>query len=87
MGSTNRGPFAQAVELARIPRVTKDKSKAKTKSQTKESVKDRNKTRGGLDPEVGYDHVEGSVHDLAIRDELFRAYESFKVSTLSFLML
>jgi hypothetical protein len=65
--------------------VTKDKSKTKAKSQAKESVKDRNKIKGGVDPEVGYDHVEGSVHDLAIRDELFRAYESFKVSTV-FLM-
>ncbi|KAG6883567.1 hypothetical protein C0992_008446 [Termitomyces sp. T32_za158] len=67
----------QSVELAKVPRAQLDKGKGKAKNKSKLNGKGQDK-----DLEVGplYDYQEGSVHDLALRADILRGYEQFKVN-------
>jgi hypothetical protein len=62
--------MSQAVELAKSPRVPKEKEKNKGKGKDKGKEKDQ---------DLLYDHVDSPTHDLALRADLMRGYELFKV--------
>jgi len=66
--------ISQAVELAktpRVPTVTKANSKGKGKEKQKE-------------PALTYDYSEASVHDMALKAEITKGYERFKVLVVSY---
>ncbi|KAI9440683.1 hypothetical protein H4582DRAFT_1938731 [Lactarius indigo] len=70
------------VELAKTPRpppVNKGKSKDKGKSGSKAADKGRNG-----ESSVVYDYHDASVHDLALRAQVLRGYEEFKLTHGSF---
>jgi hypothetical protein len=63
--------------LAKTPRpppTNKGKSKDKGKSGAKPADKGKN-----CESSVVYDYHDGSVHDLALRSQILRGYEEFKV--------
>jgi hypothetical protein len=63
----------QCVEVAKVPRVPHGKTKGKEKEKPK--ISDT-----GKDPSTPpYDYLEGSVHDVALRQDVLRGYERFKV--------
>jgi hypothetical protein len=82
--------LAQGVELARIPRAQKEKPKGKAKERADGNENTNSARKGkavkgamdsGADSDVVYDHIEGSVQDLAMKADLFRGYEKFKART------
>ena len=71
-----KGRF-QCIELAKTPRpppTNKGKSKDKGKSGAKAADKGKN-----AESSVVYDYHDGSVHDFALRAQILRGYEEFKV--------
>ncbi|KAG6840668.1 hypothetical protein C0991_005216 [Blastosporella zonata] len=65
------------VEVAKVPRVPSKKAKDKPKSSEKGKEKETDNT-------PVYDYQEGSVHDLALRADILRGYEQFKLIHGSF---
>lgn len=54
---------------------------AKAKSRAKEKEKSKFPETGEKDPsQPTYDYHEGSIHDIALRQDILRGYERFKVS-------
>ncbi|KAG6900327.1 hypothetical protein C0993_012524 [Termitomyces sp. T159_Od127] len=71
----------QSVELAKVPRVPLQKGKGKTKDRSKANEKGKDKD---LKNTPLYDYQEGSIHDLALRADILRGYEQFKLLHGSF---
>jgi len=73
-----QGPSAntQCVEVAKVLRVPQDKAKGKAKAKEKPKTAP-GKESNPLKPT--YDYHEGSVYDVALRQDLLRGYERFKV--------
>ncbi|KAG6908786.1 hypothetical protein DXG01_003315 [Tephrocybe rancida] len=69
------------VEVAKMPRTPPDKGKIKAKDKPKANEKGKEKQ---LDNAPLYDYQEGSVHDLALRADILRGYEQFKLTHGSF---
>lgn len=59
----------QCVEVARTPKSSGDKGKGKGKEKEKAKPSELS----------GYEYHEASVHDLALRADILRGYERFKV--------
>ena len=59
--------------MAKVSRTSQDKAKAKGKGKAKEKEKEK---EGSV---TIYDYYEGSVHDIALRQDILRGYEQFKV--------
>ena len=68
--------------------MSREKSRAKSKDRARKSEGEKAQDSGTGRPgnleeasrdQAAYDYVEGSVHDLVVRTDLFRAYEIFKV--------
>lgn len=66
----------KGIEVAKVPRVVQEKGKAKSKEKGKEKGKGK-ETEMQTGPV--YDFLEGSVHDIALRQDILRGYERFKV--------
>jgi hypothetical protein len=64
------------VEVAKVPQ-SKTKGKEKGKEKEKPKISDTGKERDPSRPM--YDYLEGSVHDVALRQDVSRGYERFKV--------
>ncbi|KAG6832673.1 hypothetical protein H0H87_000855 [Tephrocybe sp. NHM501043] len=69
------------VEVAKMPRAPPDKDKAKSKDRSKSNEKGKGKATETIPL---YDYQEGSVHDLALRADILRGYEQFKLTHGSF---
>lgn len=72
----------QGIEVAKVPRVVQDKGRSKPKDKGKEKAKVPEKGKDKeTETETGpvYDFLEGSVHDIALRQDILRGYERFKV--------
>ncbi|KAF5383614.1 hypothetical protein D9615_003725 [Tricholomella constricta] len=69
------------VEVAKVPRapLDTDKGKGRSKSNGKGKEKEKESEAATL-----FDYQEGSVHDLALRADILRAYEQFKLLHGSF---
>lgn len=59
--------------MAKNPRASTNKGKGKI-------VKEKAKTEKEKGSPVMYDNIEGSVHDVSLRQDLLRGYERFKAS-------
>ena len=60
-----------------MPRAQPEKGKGKSKDKSKSNENGKEK---GLNNALLFDYQEGSVHDLALRADILRGYEQFKVS-------
>lgn len=81
-------PNLQCVELAKSPRVVQDKGKSRSKGKEKAKGTDKEKDKS-KDVREGpvYDYEDGSVHDSALKEDIMRGYERFKVCVLLLRML
>ncbi|KAI0272602.1 hypothetical protein BC834DRAFT_817474 [Gloeopeniophorella convolvens] len=70
------------IELAKTPRPLPP-SKGKSKDKGKTKAKETDKGRNG-EAQIVYDYHDGSVHDLALRAQILRGYEEFKLIHGSF---
>ncbi|KAF8074730.1 hypothetical protein FPV67DRAFT_1474742 [Lyophyllum atratum] len=68
-----------AVEVAKVPRTPVEKSKGKSKDKSKSTEKGKEKEKESESAPL-FDYQEGSVHDLALRADLLRGYEQFKLT-------
>lgn len=66
----------QSVELAKVPRAPLERGKGKIKNKSKFDDKGKEDVKNT----PLYDYQEGSVHDLALRADILRGYEQFKVN-------
>ena len=71
-----KGRF-KCIELAKTPRPLPT-IKGKSKDKGKSGAKPADKGKDGENSAV-YDYHDGSVHDLALRAQILRGYEEFKV--------
>ena len=67
--------FFQCVDLAKTPRPLPPANKGKSKDKGKSGAKAIDKGESS----VVYDYHDASVHDLALRAQVLRGYEEFKV--------
>ncbi|KAI9458128.1 hypothetical protein BJY52DRAFT_1269847 [Lactarius psammicola] len=70
------------IELAKTPRPV-PANKGKSKDKGKSGAKAADKGKNG-ESSVVYDYHDGSVHDLALRAQVLRGYEEFKLTHGSF---
>ncbi len=55
------------------------KGKGKSNDKGKNNIKGKEKGKGKEEDPLVYDYEEGSVHDGALKEDLMRGYERFKV--------
>lgn len=68
----------QCVEVASVSRPVADKGKGKGKEKEKPKAADRGNDK---EPTSTYEYLDGSVHDISLREDILRGYERFKAST------
>lgn len=68
----------QCIELAKVPRVVYEKGKGKGKEK-KGKLKGKEREKDKDKDEPGYDCEDSSVHDGALKEDIMRGYERFKV--------
>ncbi|THV05574.1 hypothetical protein K435DRAFT_773740 [Dendrothele bispora CBS 962.96] len=68
------------VEVGKTPRTSLSSTKSKVKGKEKEKMKGKEKDQSG----VVYDYSDASVHDVALRADIMRGYEKFKLTHGSF---
>ncbi|KAJ3557998.1 hypothetical protein NP233_g11597 [Leucocoprinus birnbaumii] len=72
------------VELAKAPRVIQDKSRSKSKDKTRSKGKEKENDKDKAKDVPVYDYENGSVHDGALKEDIMRGYEKFKLLHGSF---
>ncbi|KAG5649611.1 hypothetical protein H0H81_002856 [Sphagnurus paluster] len=70
------------VEVGKVPRLPVERGKGKSGSKSTEKGKE--KERESPETTIVFDYQEGSVHDLALRADILRGYEQFKLTHGSF---
>ncbi|GLB43405.1 putative fungal domain of unknown function (DUF1712) [Lyophyllum shimeji] len=73
-----------AVEVAKVPRAPPEKSKGKSREKPKSREKGKESVKESTESAPLFDYQEGSVHDLALRADILRGYEQFKLTHGSF---
>ncbi|KAG6811705.1 hypothetical protein H0H92_006212 [Tricholoma furcatifolium] len=74
------------LEVAKVPRSPPDKGKTKAKNKSKPSEKGKGKEIDSDNAPL-YDYQEGSIHDIALRADILRGYEEFKLTHGSFISI
>jgi hypothetical protein len=69
---------SQGIELAKVPRTSKEKTRSRAKGKA-----EKNKGEEKKDQQVLYDYLDSSVHDLPLRMDLLQGYEQFKACAVA----